>query len=278
MPNLAQHQSNKYTKLLLIGHPKSGKTGAMTSLVPDFDLRILDFDNGLDPLKTHVQKYHPERLDSIEYVTLRDKYKMTPTGPVCVRPTAFKEAQELLTHWRYDDVDLGAPAEWGPNCILAVDSLTFMGDSAFNAVEPISGKDPRQAYGNAQRALEKILAIIQSDDFQTNVIVTSHVRYIELDDSKKKGFPTAIGEALSPKIPRYFTSVALCEVGAGGKRTIQTAATSTIDLANPKPFEMLPKYPIETGLADFFKVLRSQPNAKRNIQTEEKKVTTIHRR
>jgi hypothetical protein len=278
MPNLAQHQSNDYTKLLLIGHPKSGKTGAMAPLVPDFDLRILDMDNGLDTLKAFVQKDYPDRLKSVEYRTLRDTYKMTPLGPECVRPTAFNDAMKMLTHWKYDDVDLGPPAEWGPDCILVLDSLTFLGTAAFNAVEPISGKDKRAAYGNAQRGLEKILAIIQSDYFQTNVIVISHVRYIELDDGKKKGFPTSIGEALSPVIPRYFTSVALCEVGAGGKRTIQTAATSTIDLANPKPFEMLPKYPIETGLADFFKVLRSQPDAKRNIQTEEKKVTTIHRR
>jgi hypothetical protein len=268
MPTLAQHQSNEYTKLLLIGHSKAGKTGAMAPLVPNFNLRILDMDNGLDTLKAFVQKDHLERLDSIEYRTLRDQYKMTPLGPVCARPTAFNDALKMLTHWKYDDVDLGAPAEWGPDCILAIDSFTFLSDAAFNVQEPLV-KDPRMAYGNAQRALEKVLAIIQSDDFQTNVIVTSHIRYIELEDGKKKGFPTSVGEALSPKIPRYFNSVALCEVGPGGKRTIQTAATSTIDLANPKPFEMLPKYPIETGLAEFFKVLRSQPDAKRRVQTKE---------
>ena len=32
-----------------------------------------------------------------------------------------------------------------------------------------------------------------------------------------------------------------------------------IDLKNPKPFEMLPHYPISTGLADFFAVLREVP-------------------
>jgi hypothetical protein len=268
MPSLAQHQSNDYTKMLLIGHPKSGKTGGMASLVQDFNLRILDMDNGLETLKAFVQKYYPGRLNSIEYRTIRDQYKMTPTGPVCVRPKAFDDAMKMLTHWKYDDVDLGAPAEWGPDCILVIDSFTFLSDAALNAVEPLSGKDPRMAYWNAQQALEKVLAIIQSDDFETNVIVTSHIRYIELDDGRKKGFPTAVGEALSPKIPRYFTSVALCEVGPGGKRTIQTAATSTIDLANPKPFEMLPKYPIETGMADFFRVLRSQPDAKRSVQAQ----------
>ena len=278
MTSLAQHQSNKYTKMLLMGHPKAGKTGSITSLVPNFDLRILDLDNGLDVLKMHVEKYYPNRLDSVEFRTLRDQYKMTPTGPECVRPTAFNDAMKMLTHWKYDDVDLGAPAEWGSDCILALDSLTFLGTAAFNAVEPVSGKDKRAAYGNAQRALEKVLAIIQSDDFETNVIVTSHIRYVELDDGKKKGFPTSIGEALSPVIPRYFNTVALCEVGPGGKRTIQTAATSTIDLATPKPFEMLPKYPIETGLADIFKVLRSQPDAERRVQAKAQKVTPITRR
>jgi len=269
MPTLAQHQSNDYTKMLFIGHSKAGKTGALTPLVPDFNLRILDYDNGLDVLKTHVERQFPERLSSVEFRTLRDEYRMTPTGPECTRPTAFNDTLKMLTNWKYDDIDLGPPAEWGPNCILVIDSFTFLSDAAFNAVEPLSGKDKRAAFGNAQRALEKVLAIIQSDDFQTNVIVTSHIRYIELDDGRKKGFPTSVGEALSPKIPRYFNSVALCEVGPGGKRTIQTAATSTIDLANPKPFEMQPKYPIETGLADFFKVLRSKPDAKRSVPTKE---------
>ena len=33
MPNLAQHQSNNFTKMLLEGDSGSGKTGALTSLV-----------------------------------------------------------------------------------------------------------------------------------------------------------------------------------------------------------------------------------------------------
>jgi|SRR5215469_4641020 len=270
MPSLAQHQSNDYTKLLLIGHSKAGKTGSMASLVPDFNLRILDLDNGLETLKGFVLRDCPSRLNSIEFRTLRDRYKASPLGPVIAgQPKAFVEAIKMLDRWKYDDVDLGSPAEWGPDDILVIDSLTFLSDAAFAWAEPLSSKDQRAVYGTAQKAIEKVLALVQSDDFKTNVIVTSHVRYIDLEDGKKKGFPTAIGEALSPKIPRYFTSVALCETGQGGKRTIQTVATSYIDLANPKPFEMLPKYPIETGLADFFKVLRSQPNAKRRVQAQE---------
>jgi len=233
-------------------------------------------DNGLDTLKSHVLHECPNKIANVEFRTLADKYKATPLGPVIVgQPKAFVEAIRMLDRWKYDDVDFGVPAEWGPDCILVIDSLTFLSNAAFAWAEPLSSKDQRAVYGTAQKAIEKVLALVQSDEFRTNVIVTSHIRYIELDDGKKKGFPTAIGEALSPKIPRYFNSVAMCDIGPGGKRTIQTTATASIDLANPKPFEMLPKYPIETGLADFFRVLRSQPNAKRSVPQE--KVTKIRR-
>ena len=49
MPNLSKHQSSEFTKLLLMGDSKSGKTGALASLVlAGYKLRILDFDNGLE--------------------------------------------------------------------------------------------------------------------------------------------------------------------------------------------------------------------------------------
>ena len=79
-----------------------------------------------------------------------------------------------------------------------------------------------------------------------------------MPDGKMKGFPQGVGQKLSPKIPQYFSSVVLY-TNKEGKRTIQTNSTPLVDLANPKPFEMQPSYPIETGLADFFEVLKAQP-------------------
>jgi hypothetical protein len=120
----------------------------------------------------------------------------------------------------------------------------------------------RAVYGDAQSAIENVLALLTSESFRTNVIVISHIKYVDNPDGTRKGYPTAIGSALSPVIPRYFNSVALCQTSAGGKRTIQTAATAMIDLKNPKPFAMEKSYPIETGLADFFAVLREPPQSK----------------
>lgn len=261
---LTNHQSSKFTKLLLMGDSKSGKTGALASLVKNYSLRILDFDNGLDALAQVVRRDNPKLLDKIEFRTLRDKMKATPLGPVIDgTATAFIEGLKMLDRWKYGDVDLGVPAEWGAECILVLDSLTFMSDAAFNFREPLvprskDGKyDVRAVYKDAQDAVESVLALLTSESFRTNVIVISHVRYVDNPDGTKKGYPTAVGSALSPTIPRYFNSVALAQTGPGGKRQIQTVPTAMIDLANPASFKMLPTLPIETGLATFFETVRS---------------------
>lgn len=267
MPSLSNHQSNEFTKMLIEGDSGSGKTGAMASLVnAGYKLRILDYDNGLEPLKQFILKTCPEKINNVEYRTLRDKRKASPLGPIIDgNPRAFVDGIKMLDRWKYDDIDLGVPAEWGADTILVLDSLTFFSDAAFDFREPLTprskeGKyDIRAVYKDAQDAVESVLALLTSESFRTNVIVISHVRYVDNPDGSKKGYPTSVGSALSPVIPRYFNSVALCQTQVGGKRTIQTAATAMIDLKNPKPFAMAPSYPLETGLADFFAVLREPP-------------------
>jgi hypothetical protein len=264
MPSLEQHQSSEFTKLLLIGDSKSGKTGALAPLTKKYKLRILDFDNGLDALAQIVKRDNPADLKNIEFRTIRDKMIATPLGPmVGGTATAFIDGIKMLDKWQYGDTDFGKPAEWGKDVILVLDSLTFMADAAFHFREPLvprskDGKyDVRAVYKDSQDAIESVLALLTSESFRTNVIVISHVRYVDNPDGTKKGYPTAVGAALSPQIPRYFNSVALAQTGPGGKRQIQTAATAMIDLANPASFKMLPTLPIETGLATFFDTLRS---------------------
>jgi hypothetical protein len=268
MPSLAQHQSNEFTKLLIEGDSGSGKTGALASLVKaGYKPRILDMDNGLDSLKQFVQKECADKIDAVEFRTLRDVYTSGAAGPTIPKPRAFVDALKMLDRWKYDDIDLGNPAEWGADCVLVLDSLTFLSDAAFAWAKGLNptAKDPRQWYGAAQEAIESVLALLTSPNFKTNVIVISHVKYVDNPDGSRKGYPTAIGSALSPVIPRYFNSVALCQTSGSGKRTIQTAATAMIDLKNPKPFEMAKSYPIETGLAEYFGVLRGAPPKPKSV-------------
>ena len=81
MPSLANHQSNQFTKILLIGDAKSGKTGSLVSLVKaGYKLRILDFDNLLDILKFKIMEECPDKIENVEFVTVRDAYKAGASG------------------------------------------------------------------------------------------------------------------------------------------------------------------------------------------------------
>lgn len=286
MPKLSEHQSNEYTKLLIEGDSKSGKTGSLASLVAaGYKLRILDFDNGLDVLKQYILRDCPGNIDNVEYRTLRDERKATSQGPEVVKPKAFVNAYKMIDHWKYKDdegneIDYGVPSEWGPDCILVLDSLTFMSDAAFDFHESIapdtkSGKyDIRAVYKSAQDAIEHVLAFITDASFKTNVIVISHVKYMEIE-GQTKGFPVSVGSALSPAIPRYFNSVIRYVTKSGGKRQVETVSSSVFDLANPKPFKMEKILDIETALADFFKTLRPEPKKE---ATKLKEINTTTRR
>lgn len=266
MPSLADHHSNSLVKLLLIGDAKSGKTGSLASLVKaGYKLRILDMDNLLDILKYVCLKECPENLANVEFVTLRDKRKATAEGSVIDgMPKAFVEAVKLLDRWKYKtedgEVDLGVPSEWGADTILVIDSLSRLCDAAYDWRYGVNPKnDGRAIYGEAQDAVESLLAGLTSKSFATNLIVIAHVQYMDLPDGTKKGFPQGVGQKLSPKIPQYFPSVVLY-TNKSDKRVMRTTSTPLMDLANPAPFAMSKEYPAETGLADFFAVLRGQPN------------------
>lgn len=283
MPSLSDHQSNQFTKLLLIGDAKTGKTGSLVSLVKaGYKLRILDYDNLLDILKYMVQNECPEFINNIEFVSLRDKRKTGPGGSMIDGATkAFIDGMKLMDRWKYKnpdgtETDLGKPGEWGPDCILVLDSLSRFCDAAYDFRLPLAVVDKagnpniQSVYGDAQDAVEMALATLTSDNFETNVIVIAHIQYMDMPDGSKKGFPQGVGKALSPKIPQYFPSV-VHYTNKGGKRTLQTNSTPLIDLANPAPFAMEPSYPIETGLAQFFAVLREPPKTETKPQPKLRK-------
>jgi len=264
MPSFTEQTETPLVKMLLLGRPGSGKTGALTSLVKaGYKLRILDYDGLLQSLRAFAMRDCPDKLNNIEFRSLRDLKKSTPVGTVIPGgPKAFRQGLEMLDHWKYPGVDLGKPAEWGPDCILVIDSLTRLGDAALDWAETIvvrgrDGKfDGRALVGEAQRAIESMFGLISNPAFATNVIVTAHIQYNDMPDGTKEGVPNAPGNKLSPVLPSYFSSLAMCQVNPGEKYVVKTVSTAMINLRNPAPFNMAKELPIETGLADFFKTVK----------------------
>lgn len=258
MPTLDEHQSSQFVKLLYIGNSGSGKTGSLVSLLPDYDLNIIDMDNGLDALRNLAIAQCPDRMKAVSFETVRDKYRATPTGPQVIAPAkAFVRANNLLDKW----LDGSKPEEWGPNKILVIDSLTYLGRAAFNwavSMNP-SSKDPRQWYKGAQDAVQGIIDTLTSDVFKTNVIVISHIDYGKDATGIDKGFVSSVGKALGPKLPAAFNTLILASTSGSGKfikRKIQTMPTALLDLKNPAPLKIDAEFPLETGLADLFRKLK----------------------
>lgn len=264
MPKISEHQSNRVVKLLLLGDSKVGKTTSLKSLLmAGYRLFIIDMDNLLDPLKNKIMEECPELADNVRYITLRDKRTVTPAGVVIEGPPrAFLEAVRMIRHWKEDDEDFGKPAEWGPKCILVIDGLSRLCDSAYDWREPLTprGKggdyDKRATYGDAQDHVENLLAAVTSADYNTNVILICHGMYMDLPDGRKKLFPQGVGQKLSPKIPTYFPNY-VRYFNQGGQRQIQLNSDSLIDLAVAKAVGST-TLPADTGLATLFSVLTAE--------------------
>ena len=258
MPLLSQHQSSSFVKLIYIGDSGTGKTGSLVSLVKaGYSLRILDMDNGLDALAQFVAKECPDRLDNVDFETLRDPTRATQAGPI-VTAKAYLAAIKLMSKWS----DESTPSEWGEDTIFVLDSLTALGKSAFEWAkgQAPSARDPRQWYFAAQQTIENIIGMLTSKDFQCNVIVISHVNYKELQEGVHRGYPSAIGSALGPTIPKYFNTMVMAStIGSGKntKRSISTIPTAVVDLKNPAPFKIEASYDLGTGMSELFTKLKT---------------------
>lgn len=267
MGSLSSHHSSGTTKLLAVADSGGGKTGALASLAKaGYNLRILDFDNGLDVL-ANLLSSDPKALARVSYETCTEKMRTLAGRPQIVSATAFSKAMNKLDKWD----EFGAASTWGSDDILVIDSLTHMANAAMNQVlqanNRLNGMVYQSDWGEAQKLIESLLAMLYSDSIKCNVIVNCHITYIgrketvEVNGKKEeietdvRAYPMSLGRALSPKIATYFNNtIALKTIGA--RRTIFTTPQGLVETKTSAPGKVKSSYPIETGLADLFKDIR----------------------
>lgn len=268
MPALTSHQSSSTTKLLFIGDSGSGKTGALASLAAaGYNLRIADLDNGLDVLKNLLtdpkSPYGPEAASRVLYQTLTDPMRNANGRLIPRAATVWQRLIRLLDRWKTDTEDLGPVSSWGPTDVLIIDSLTLASTSALNYICSLNsrlGQQPHQSdWYAAQIQVEGLLQMLYDEGIKCNVIINSHITYIGEDNGPQHGYPSSLGKALSPRIGRYFNSVLMARstgAGAAVKRKILTNSTNLVELKNTAPLRVKVEYPLESGLADYFRDVR----------------------
>lgn len=293
MPNIAQHQSSRTTKLLLIGDSGSGKTGALASLAQaGYKLRIIDLDNGLDVLRNLLTspdspyvKAKPDIAKQVEYITITDTMKSMAGTIVPVRATVWQNTMAMLEDWREPPpwvklpegvekrASLGKITSWDEDTVLVIDSLSFLSSAAYYHFLGMNGKlgatltqnEWRRAIGNAQQLIKSFLELLYDSSVKCNVILTAHITFTnetgERPDENEAsvGYPSAIGRALSPQIPRYFNTVLLAKtVGSGpaARQQIFAKPSGTVNVKSSAPMNVQASYPLDQGLAMYFKAVR----------------------
>lgn len=295
MPALTAHQSSSTVKMLLIGDSGSGKTGALASLAAaGYNLRIIDLDNGLDILKNYLTdpaspyyKANPDAGKNVRFVTLTEKMKNLGGRIVPASATVWSKTIGLLDNWTEKEEDgqeikLGPISKWTPQDVLVIDSLSFLSTAALHFGLQLQGalmatrtqNEARRDVGTAQNLLRDILAMLFDSSVKCNVIVISHITFVDdkggkpgtdENSSMSNGYPSAIGRALSPHIPRYFNSVLIARTygsGSSAKHKLYTGAQSVggqlINAKTSAPLLVKTEYPLESGLADYFKAVKGE--------------------
>lgn len=291
MPTIDQHQSAETTKLLFLGDSGTGKTGALASLAAEgYNLRIIDVDNGIDILKGYLTdsrseyvKKNPKCRENLRFETLTERMKLVNGQMYPTTARVWPSMVELLSNWidSADGTVLGPITTWTPKDVLVIDSLSMLSSAAMNfhlGINGQLGKDRtqnewRRDIGQAQEKLRTLLATLYDKNVKCNVIVTAHIKFTDavghsVAEAKEsggqvKGYPSSIGAALAPQIPRYFNSMLVANVVGSGSATkhriytrSQVINSYTVAAKTSAPLSVKDEYPLEWGLAEYFKAVR----------------------
>lgn len=269
MGKLAEHESAQTTKLLFIGDSGSGKSGALASLAAaGYNLRIIDLDNGLDVLANLLRDpkgpYGAEALGRVEYETITDKMKPGPGGKLIPsKATVWQRATQLMTNWKTPSAEFGPLEQWGPQDVLVIDSLTMLSTAALNLVlmmnNRLGGRVEQSDWYAGQQLIEGLCQMLYDEAVKCNVIITSHIAFIG-PENLERGYPSTLGKSLPPKIGRYFNTILMAKTtgqGSALKRKILTQTSGQVELKNTAPLKVKAEYPLESGLAEYFKDVRA---------------------
>lgn len=260
MAALVDHKSQALVKTLVVADSGFGKTGALASLAKaGYNLRIIDFDNGLDILRNLLAN-DPAALARVEYETFTDKLKNV-NGNMMLDglPTAFANAMKYLSNWPVH----GSLDKWTDRDVLVIDTLTTMGLASMKHILGLTGRDGKaqiQDWGAAMDQIERVVQLLATKEVNCNVILNCHIQLAETVDGMGvlKGYPAALGNKLSPKIPIYFNNCLVGKSTGMGATKVRKFLTRGDGMVEGKSSNLtVPvELPQDTGLADFFKILR----------------------
>lgn len=197
-------------------------------------------------------------------------------------PRWKRKPQEKPTH------TFGNIQTWGPDVVLDLDTFSTAAMMCYYYIQQLNGRlgareegyDYQRDVGSAQGQLRRLLEWLSSDAIKCNIIINTHINKLDMSSGvvaspeqrvrdrqpvDAKGYPAAIGRALSPSMGKHVNNIFTCkQTGTGTfvKRIISTVPTevsgATVYAKNSVYLE--PEYSVASGLAEIFAALRGQPH------------------
>jgi hypothetical protein len=300
-------------KLLLIGKSGAGKTGALASLVAaGYRLRIIDTDKGVRPLRSLLMdprypyakiiaaqgidlgeavRYEPININmKLRSITTRlpGKDQNRTTSETLLAPVdakAWARVLTLLDNWKDDEVDLGPVTSWTTKDVLVIDSFSTLAKCVYYFSQSLNGRlgardqgyDYQRDVGEAQSQLTRLLELLYSSTVPCNVIVVSHITWVDESSgvasrpatgsmegggvalSSPDGYPSAIGRALSPQMAKYFNDTYVVRATGSGESVRRVICTVPQEGVMAKTSAYMDReYPVSHGLATMFSAINGR--------------------
>ena len=294
MPTVLSPREEKPLKILYLGHTGAGKTGSLCSLAAaGYNVRVLDLDNGWEiftDFLTNKEKSPYCRpkdglwtqdlansvAERLSWVTITERYNIVGTKAV-PRAEAWSRLNQQLNNWTDEGKSFGNISKWTSQDVLVIDGLSRLCEAAMNFQLSLNGrldKGPRVGtsgdndYTQAYSLITNFLDLLKSDDIKCQIIMICHIQFmVEMQQNPTasealkdlKGFPQTVGKLISPRIGQYFNHSLRAKTigtGPGTRRVIVTNNDENIELKNTAPLRVRAEYPLEFGLAEYFKTIR----------------------
>jgi len=277
-------------KILVLGYPKAGKTGALACMLEHYRLRMISLDGNIRPLLTYAK---PEARKNLEVVMLRDKQRIlarqqapSPVGS----PKTLERIDQLLDEGEFEDpntkkiVKWGPLSEWGDDTILVIDPLTALARIVMRRQLALSGRERQgplyRDWLLAQNVLDAWVEERTAADLKCGVMILAHLVMIEPKEAGEKDeeatkkirsqaaevvparlFPKTLGRALSPTIAQHFDATVLVEAdGRTGRRYLVTAPQPHVDVGVPA-VNLKDRLLIGDGMLTIYEALKGGPSA-----------------
>lgn len=233
---------------------------------------------GIDIAKA-VEFVHVDTPMSLKTTTMNVGHGRTKSEVILApkNGNAWGKIVQAMEKWPDEpDEKLKHIENWDDSIIGVLDTLTTTAYMGFYFLQELNGhlgsreegREYQRDIGGAQSQLRRLLEFISSSSVKCNFIINSHIRRIDVTRGfgenpaaraeaqapvDPKGFPAAIGNALSPQIGVRFNDLfAVEQTGSGNnvRRRISTIPVNNTSTKTSTAFE--PEYDVSTGLAEIF--------------------------